>query len=137
VGVLVNGGSANWFICQVRSNVYRYGNYTNVWWAWTLADNLKTWGWVPEVYFAGGATHETRQAVNLPVCPPPVPCAQSGAGASQSFGEAPSGSGQTFGEAPSGSYQSFGEAPSATQTFGNAPDPAPTMGSSLSMPCKI
>ena len=124
VGVLVHGGSANWFICQVRSNVYRYANYTNVWWAWTLADNLKTWGWVQEVYFTGGSNQETRPAKNLPVCPSPPECNRAGGSGSQSFGEAPSGTRQTFGDAPS-----------AIQTFGGAPGPTQTLGTAASIPC--
>ena len=65
VGRLVRAGSANWFVCQtsapggrtVRHRDSGHPAYTNVWWARTLSDT-GAWGWVSEVYFAGGANDE-------------------------------------------------------------------------------
>ncbi len=57
VGTLVVGGSANWFVGQSQRSRYTFGAYTNQWWAFTMADN-DVWGWVPEVYFKGGANDE-------------------------------------------------------------------------------
>jgi hypothetical protein len=43
----------NWFIGPSRRSRFTLGEDTNVWWAYTMADNGKL-GWVPEVYFTGG-----------------------------------------------------------------------------------
>jgi hypothetical protein len=58
-GRLVEGGSANWFVCQFQfvNQPYSLGSYTTNWWAYTMADNGQ-WGWVPEVYFSGGGNFE-------------------------------------------------------------------------------
>ena len=61
----MRAGSANWFVCQtsapggrtVRHRDSGHPAYTNVWWARTLSDT-GAWGWVSEVYFAGGANDE-------------------------------------------------------------------------------
>src|SRR3954454_18101215 len=53
VGRLLQGGSANWFLCQARGPSATEGDYHNVWWALTLSDD-NTRGWVSEVYFRGG-----------------------------------------------------------------------------------
>jgi hypothetical protein len=57
VDTLYEGGSANWFICDVPASAYHYGNYVNDWWAYTLGDDGR-WGWVPEVFFQGGDNNE-------------------------------------------------------------------------------
>lgn len=56
-GELIHGGYANWFWGQVRNTTYQYGAYYNNWWAYTMADNGK-WGYVPLVFFSGGANNE-------------------------------------------------------------------------------
>lgn len=58
VGRLVVGGSANWFVGDRWHSNYTLGSYHNHWWAYTLADNGH-WGWVPEVYFSGGANDDS------------------------------------------------------------------------------
>jgi hypothetical protein len=58
VGHLAEGGSANWFVGDHYASRYQLGSYYHHWWAFTLADNGR-WGWVPEVYFAGGGNDET------------------------------------------------------------------------------
>ncbi|MFJ6087936.1 hypothetical protein ACIQI8_41840 [Streptomyces sp. NPDC092369] len=70
VGHLNQGGRANWFIGQCQSvndngtpAYFRDGPYYNSWWAYTLADNGR-WGWVPLVYFSGGANDQ--QSAVLP-----------------------------------------------------------------------
>lgn len=67
VGWLVGGnGYRNWFLDQtcVPSRPYYYNSfYGNAWWARTMADNGE-WGYVPEVYFAGGLNWEADG--NLP-----------------------------------------------------------------------
>ena len=59
-GYLKNA-NGNWFVCQIRFGEAPYTvpgtNYTNDWWALTIADNGK-WGWVPEAYFAGGSNFQ-------------------------------------------------------------------------------
>lgn len=67
VGTLMVGGSANWFVGQSPRSSFRFDRYTNNWWAFTLADN-DVWGWVPQVYFEGGADNE-RDA-GLALCDP-------------------------------------------------------------------
>jgi hypothetical protein len=58
VGHLRAGGSANWFVGDRYRSKYTLGRYYNHWWAYTKADNGK-WGWVSEVYFAGGGNDVT------------------------------------------------------------------------------
>jgi hypothetical protein len=67
VGQLDVGGSANWFVCQAKfiNHPASYGGYSNVWWAYTRADNGQ-WGWVSEVFFSGGGDFE-RDA-RLAIC---------------------------------------------------------------------
>jgi hypothetical protein len=67
VGTLEVGGSANWFVCQAKfiDHPADLGGYSNVWWAYTMADN-RQWGWVSEVYFSGGGDFE-RDA-RLAIC---------------------------------------------------------------------
>jgi hypothetical protein len=54
-GTLVEGGRANWFVCQIRlpDRPFRLGPYANDWWAVTLSDDGH-WGLVSLVYFEGG-----------------------------------------------------------------------------------
>jgi hypothetical protein len=53
VGYLDYGGWANWFVCHRVGSTYVFAGHMNNWWALTMADNGR-WGWVPEVFFAGG-----------------------------------------------------------------------------------
>ncbi|MHC3475653.1 hypothetical protein ACYF6T_44320 [Streptomyces sp. 7R007] len=76
VGRLEQGGAANWFVTEMRGETFRDGSAENYWWASTLADNGR-WGWVPEVYFAGGDNNEDDAGLLMPgtytcanVCPP-------------------------------------------------------------------
>ncbi len=59
IGRLYKGGYANWFVGQESASSYtlRAGIYNNKW-AFTQADNGR-WGWVPQVYFSGGANNES------------------------------------------------------------------------------
>ncbi|MFG3497375.1 hypothetical protein [Streptomyces sp. NPDC047928] len=64
VGYLYEGGRANWFTGQCRSYhndgspaYFHASGYYNSWWAFTMADNGR-WGWVPLVYFSGGANDQ-------------------------------------------------------------------------------
>lgn len=73
VGVLKQGGWANWFTSQTKGATYTAHDYQNDWWARTMADDGQ-WGYVSEVYFARGANFE-RDA-SLPVtdqASPPSP----------------------------------------------------------------
>jgi hypothetical protein len=51
----------NWFTCQqwIPNAPYTVPgtNYTNHWWAYTMADN-GDWGWVSVAYFRGGGNDE-------------------------------------------------------------------------------
>lgn len=71
VGRLYKGKSANWFVGQRAGSRYvlRAGIYNDKW-AFTQADNGR-WGWVPEVYFAGGANNEP-DATLAPCFGPPL-----------------------------------------------------------------
>ncbi|MGH4031479.1 hypothetical protein ACQB60_21375 [Actinomycetota bacterium Odt1-20B] len=76
VGYLEQGGAANWFVTEMKGETYRDGAAENNWWASTKADN-DSWGWVPEVYFAGGDNNEDDAGLLMPggytcanVCPP-------------------------------------------------------------------
>lgn len=66
VGQLNVGGDANWFECQFQfpDQSYPLGNAVNNWWAFTQADNGQ-WGWVPEVFFAGGGDFEADAGLAL------------------------------------------------------------------------
>lgn len=60
VGYLEVGGSTNWFVHQTPSLDYQFPEnpqVRNKWWARTVADN-GNWGYVSEVYFAGGENDE-------------------------------------------------------------------------------
>lgn len=57
VGVLNQGGWANWFRSQVEACEFSAYGYYNDWWADTEADN-GVGGYVPEVYFANGANNQ-------------------------------------------------------------------------------
>jgi hypothetical protein len=52
----------NWFVGQSYRSNFVKGTTTNHWWAFTLSDKDSSghshWGWVPEVYFKGGANDE-------------------------------------------------------------------------------
>lgn len=50
---------ADWYRCQGLGDLYGLGGtpYSNIWYAWTMADNGQ-WGWVSEVYFQGGGNNE-------------------------------------------------------------------------------
>jgi hypothetical protein len=75
VGFLTVGGSANWFIDQVRGEIATgpRPNYRNEWWAYTLADisdergKPAPMGYVPEIYFRGGGAVTRDPALGLPV----------------------------------------------------------------------
>jgi hypothetical protein len=76
VGHLEQGGAANWFVTEMRGETFRDGSAENHWWGSTLADNGR-WGWVPEVYFAGGENNEDDAGLLMPggytcanTCPP-------------------------------------------------------------------
>jgi hypothetical protein len=63
VGKLAFGGWSNWFKHQCVGQRYTAGRYTNVWWAWTIADPWTVrenggWGYVSQVYFSGGDPDE-------------------------------------------------------------------------------
>lgn len=77
MGYLERGGAANWFVTEMHGGDFRLGSVANNWWASTRADN-GWWGWVPEVYFAGGDNYEDDAGLRLPggyacatTCPPP------------------------------------------------------------------
>ncbi|WP_443071438.1 hypothetical protein [Streptomyces sp. NBC_01465] len=79
VGELVQGGGANWFVFENKGATFKDGSAENNWWASTQADN-GAWGWVPEVYFAGGDNYEDDAGLLMPggytcanVCPPAPP----------------------------------------------------------------
>jgi hypothetical protein len=76
VGYLEQGGAANWFVTEMRGGTFRAGAAENYWWGSTMADNGR-WGWVPEVYFAGGENNEDDAGLLMPggytcanTCPP-------------------------------------------------------------------
>jgi len=76
VGELEQGGDANWFVTEMKGETFRKGSAENFWWGSTMADNGR-WGWVPEVYFAGGDNNEDDAGLLMPggytcadVCPP-------------------------------------------------------------------
>jgi hypothetical protein len=79
VGVLRLGGSANWFLWQVRGQKVTIGGFTNVWWAYTQSDRVGgkpgARGYVPEVYFSGGGVNTVEPANHLTIrtLPKPVP----------------------------------------------------------------
>jgi len=64
VGVLHAGGSTNWFVGQAYGSNFVSADrkLQNGWWAFTLSDKDPSgnshWGWVPEIYFQGGANNE-------------------------------------------------------------------------------
>lgn len=54
-------GQENWYACQVATDKvgsYRVDSYRNHWWALTLSDDGKTWGWVNAVYFKAGGNDQ-------------------------------------------------------------------------------
>ena len=65
VGTLRSGGRQNWFVGQAQRSTYRLDGTENRWWAYTLSDD-RTWGWVPEVFFAGGKDNDPD--AGLAVC---------------------------------------------------------------------
>jgi hypothetical protein len=74
VGYLTAGGSANWFLDQVRGEeVTDARGFSNVWWAYTRADvSVKRgkpapMGYIPEIWFRGGGTVTRDPALGLPV----------------------------------------------------------------------
>ena len=76
VGHLEQGGAANWFVTEMKGQTFRAGSAENYWWGSTMADNGR-WGWVPEVYFAGGDNNEDDAGLLMPggytcanTCPP-------------------------------------------------------------------
>jgi hypothetical protein len=64
-GYLTYGGSANWFVYEMQGASVTLDGGTNNWWASTMADNGQ-WGWVPEVYFTGGADNEDDAGLLMP-----------------------------------------------------------------------
>lgn len=64
IDTLYVGGTANWFVGQQWRSRYTSGPYTNRWWAFTLGDNGR-WGWVPQVFFSGGANDERDAGLHL------------------------------------------------------------------------
>jgi hypothetical protein len=58
VGYLENA-KGNWFVCQAKGAEYTVPgtDYTNVWYASTMADNGE-WGYVPIAYFSGGGNNQ-------------------------------------------------------------------------------
>ncbi|MGI5452236.1 hypothetical protein ACQEWB_03410 [Streptomyces sp. CA-249302] len=65
VGYLEQGGAANWFVTEMKGETFRDGSAENYWWGSTMADNGR-WGWVPEVYFAGGDNNEDDAGLLMP-----------------------------------------------------------------------
>ncbi|MFD9793476.1 hypothetical protein ACFWXK_21305 [Streptomyces sp. NPDC059070] len=65
VGYLEQGGAANWFVTEMKGGDFRLGSAANNWWGSTKADNGR-WGWVPEVYFAGGDNYEDDAGLLMP-----------------------------------------------------------------------
>ena len=61
IGGYLESADGNWFICQDWFGDAPYTvpgtNYTNDWWALTMADN-GVWGWVPVAYFKGGGNFQ-------------------------------------------------------------------------------
>jgi hypothetical protein len=64
VGTLRDRGG-NWFLFQTRGARFDLGGDWNTWWASTQADNGR-WGWVNEVYFAGGDNDEGDGGLLMP-----------------------------------------------------------------------
>jgi hypothetical protein len=55
----LNGTSGQYFVCQAPGPaVHHPAGWRNVWWAYTASDTGVAWGWVPQVYFKGGADDE-------------------------------------------------------------------------------
>ncbi|MEU6660306.1 hypothetical protein [Streptomyces sp. NPDC046821] len=65
VGHLEQGGAANWFVTEMKGGDFHLGSSANFWWGSTMADNGR-WGWVPEVYFAGGDNYEDDAGLLMP-----------------------------------------------------------------------
>ncbi|WP_458247815.1 hypothetical protein [Streptomyces sp. MAI_2237] len=65
VGHLERGGAANWFVTEMKGQTFRDGTAENYRWGSTMADNGR-WGWVPEVYFAGGDNNEDDAGLLMP-----------------------------------------------------------------------
>jgi hypothetical protein len=79
VGYLNLGGTANWFVYQMRGDRQTLPTSPpvwNRWWASTKADNGR-WGWVNEVFFSGGDNGEPDRGLTGPpgkwVCVAPCP----------------------------------------------------------------
>ena len=62
----LESAEGNWFVCQTWFEDAPYTvpgtDYTNDWWALTMADNGE-WGWVPVAYFAGGTNYQADDAL--------------------------------------------------------------------------
>lgn len=74
----LHGTTNQYFVCDARFADAAYhhpSGWRNVWWAYTQADGSDLWGWVPEVFFAGGADDEPdaglRRCPSSPTVPPP------------------------------------------------------------------
>lgn len=70
----LTGTEGKYFECdQVFTGAVYYHpqGWRNIWWARTLSEDKKQWGWVPEVFFTGGANDEPD--FGLRNCPPPPP----------------------------------------------------------------
>jgi hypothetical protein len=63
IGSLRTGGPNNWFVGRAERSTFRSEGIENRWWAFTLSD--RTWGWVPEVDFSGGADNERDAGLRL------------------------------------------------------------------------
>jgi hypothetical protein len=96
----LHGTTDQYFVCDARvpDASYTHPNgWRNDWWAYTQADGSDLWGWVPEVFFAGGANDEPdaglRRCPSSPAAPgggdPPSPGEPAPGGADQSCASEP------------------------------------------------
>jgi hypothetical protein len=83
----LHGVDNQFFVCDRRVPDADYHHPSagthHTWWAYTQTDGSPTWGWVPEVYFKGGADDEPdaglRRCPSTPA-PPPTPGPGPGSG---------------------------------------------------------
>lgn len=71
----INAAGDDWYRCQVgpvqdpsvltASMHYNGHEIQNNWWALTLADDGRTWGYVPEIFFRGGNNFERDAGLRL------------------------------------------------------------------------
>ncbi len=70
----LHGTTDQYFVCDAQFPDASYthpSGWRNTWWAYTQADGSDMWGWVPEVFFAGGANDEPDGGLRR--CPSSAP----------------------------------------------------------------